>query len=199
MRLHCGVQCEGQKAHTGDKLGRMASAWSGIPSQRTQATATCRVHIASRSSGSFACFIVADTYIHNPSKVATAMQTVRMHKVVLCSLRVQRKTLVTQSPMPGYAMPTIPCGLDDGETFGGDNGKATTRRARVMLKSCPVPGKRRGFAFCVSFRILREQSSRRGMSQQPRVPNLARIRLLDFGRQRRKLRGNACPQSCCLH
>ena len=172
MRLPCGVQCEGQKGHTGDKLGRMASAWSGIPSQRTQATATCRVHIAFRSSGRFACFSVADTYIHtyihtyirtqatatsrvhiafrssgssacftfadtythNPSTVATATQTVRMHKVVLCSLRVEPKTLVTQSPMPGYAMPTIPCGLDDGETFGGDNGKATTRRARVLLK-----------------------------------------------------------------
>ena len=137
--------------NTGGRLGRMAAAWSGIPSQRTQATATCRVHIAFRSSGSFACFTVADTYIHNSSKDATAIQTVRMHRLVLCSLRVEPKTLVTQSPTPGYAMPTFPCGLDDGETFGGDNGKATTRRARVMLKSCPVPCKRRGFACCVSF------------------------------------------------
>ena len=159
MRLPCGVEREGLEGHTGDELGRMAPATSGIPSQRTQATATCRVHIASRSSGSFACFTVADTYIHNPSKVATATQTVRMHKVVLCSLRVEPKTLVTQSPMPGYAMPTIPCGLDDGETFGGDNGKATTRRACVLLKSCPVPVKRRGFGCCVSFRIVREQAT----------------------------------------
>ena len=94
---------------------------------------------------------------------------------------------------------TIPCGLDGGETFGGDNGKATTRRARVMLKSCPVPGERRGFACCVSFRILREQSSHRGMRQQPHAPNLARIRLLDFGRRRRKLQENAFPRRCCLH
>ena len=74
-------------------------------------------------------------------------------------------------------MPTIPCGLDDGEPFGGDNGKAATRRARVLLKSCPVPVKRRGFACCVSVRILREQAT------QPNDALLAQHKLASRAKQ----------------
>ena len=67
--------------------------------------------------------------------------------------------LVTPSLTPCYAGHAIPHELDVGETFDRDKGKATNRRARVLLKSCPVPVKRRGFACCVSSRFSREPAS----------------------------------------
>ena len=67
--------------------------------------------------------------------------------------------LATQSPMPCYACHAIPRELDVGETFDRDNGKARNKRARVLLKRCPMPVKRRGFACCISFGFLREPTS----------------------------------------
>ena len=78
------------------------------------------------------------------------MQTVRMHKLVLCSLRLEPNTsqrLCCTRHSVTHAMLCWPCHpreLDVGETFDRDNGKATNRRARVLLKSNPVQVKRRG-------------------------------------------------------
>ena len=98
-------------------------------------------------------------------------------KTILCVWRTKRRTRQSHACRNGALR---------AKTKAKRKGAETTRRAKSCAKR-----------LCSALPAL--QSSHRGVRQQRQVPNLAEIRLLDFWRRRRKLRENACPQSCCLH